>query len=341
MFYIFHGEEEFARSQELEGLRTRLAEGDPAMAQLNTTILDGKHLSMGELRHACDTIPFMHDRRLVIVHGLLGWLVETRPGKGKSAGEGQQPALRRSFLKELQAYLPVLPDSTRLVFMEEQALKSSHPILKLAREADMKGRAYVKEFKQPKEWEVPNWIQQRARDEGGEISWDASRELAGLAGNDLRLLDQEIEKLLLYADGRPVTEKDVRTLVSRAREASVFDLVDYVGKREADKALRLLHHLLDEEQHPLSLLAMLTRQVRILIQVSELQATRMPPDQIAKRLKLHPFVVKKALAQTPNFTMRQLEEAYALLVDTDWTIKTGDMEGELALDLLVVSLTRL
>ena len=48
-----------------------------------------------------------------------------------------------------------------------------------------------------------------------------------------------------------------------------------------------------------------------------------------------PFVVKKGLAQAPNFTMRQLEEAYALLVDTDWTIKTGGMEGELALDLLV------
>ena len=341
MFYIFHGEEEFARSKELDGLRARMAEGDQAMAQLNTTIFDGKNLSMGELRHACDTIPFMHDRRLVIVHGLLDWLVPAKPGRGAGAQKSQQPAVRREFTKQLAAYLPALPESTRLVFMEEESLKSSHPILKLAQQEDMKRQAYVKEFTQPKEWEVPNWIQQRARDEGGEISWDASRELAGLAGNNLRLLDQEIEKLLLYANGEPVTEKDVRALVSLAREASVFDLVDYVGRREADRALRLLHRLLDEEEHPLMLLAMITRQVRILIQVSELQAERMSPDQIAKRLKLHPYVVKKGLAQVANFTMSQLEEAYALLVDTDWKIKTGDMEDELALDLLVVSLTRL
>lgn len=341
MFYIFHGEEEFARSKELEGLRARLAEGDPAMAQLNTTILDGKNLSIGELRHACDTIPFMHDRRLVIVHGLLGWLVGATAGKGAGTHTSQQPALRQAFTKELAAYLPALPETTRLVFMEEQALKSSHPILKLAQEEDVKDQAYVKEFTQPKEWEVPNWIQQRAQGEGGEISWDASRELAGLAGNNLRLLDQEIEKLLLYANGEPVTEKDVRALVSLAREASVFDLVDHVGRREADKALRLLHRLLDGEQHPLRLLAMITRQVRILIQVSELQADRMTPDQLAKRLKLHPYVVKKGLAQAANFTMSQLEDAYALLVDTDWKIKTGDMEDELALDLLVVSLARL
>ena len=341
MFYIFHGAEEYAQSKELDGLRARLAEGDQAMAQLNTTILDGKNLSMGELRHACDTIPFMHDRRLVIVHGLLDWLIPAKPGTGAGAQKSQQPALRRAFTKELAAYLPVLPETTRLVFMEAEALKPSHPILKLAQTEDMKDQAHIKEFKEPKEWEVPNWIQQRARDEGGEISWDASRELAGLAGNNLRLLDQEIEKLLLYANGEPVTEKDVRLLVSLAREASVFDLVDYVGRREADKALRLLHRLLDEEVHPLRLLAMLTRQVRILIQVSELQTGKGTPDQIAKRLKLHPYVVRKGLAQAANFTMSQLEDAYALLVDTDWKIKTGDVGDELALDLLVVSLTRL
>jgi DNA polymerase-3 subunit delta len=86
---------------------------------------------------------------------------------------------------------------------------------------------------------------------------------------------------------------------------------------------------------------MLARQIRILIQVSELQGQGLAQDQIAGELKLHPYVVKKGLAQAPNFTMSQLEEAYALLVDTDWAIKTGEMEDELALDLLVVSLTRL
>ena len=341
MFYILHGTEEFGRSEELARLRTKLAEGDQAMAQLNTTVLEGRNLTLGELRHACDTVPFMHDRRLVIVDGLLGWLVQTRSGRDAGTHKSEQPASRRTFLDELAAYLPALPETTRLVFMEAETLKPSHPILKLAQEEHKTGLAHIKEFNQPKEWELPNWIQQRARDEGGEISWDAARELAGLVGNDLRMLDQEIDKLLLYANGQPVTETDVRALVSRAREASVFDLVDYVGRREADKALRLLHRLLDEGAPPLRLLAMLARQVRILIQVSELQASRMSPDQIAKRLKLHPYVVKKGLAQAPNFAMSQLEEAHALLVETDWMIKTGEMEGELALDVLVVSLTRL
>ena len=341
MFYILHGEEEFERSKELARMRATVSAGDQAMAQLNTTVLDGKNLTLGELRHACDTVPFMYDRRLVIVHGLLCWLVQTRPGKGARTQKSQLPASRRTFTKELAAYLPALPETTRLVFAEEKTLKASHPILKVAQEQHKTGQAHVKEYRPLKEGELLNWIQEQARDKGGQIDWDACRELAGLAGNDLRLLDQEIDKLLLYADGQPVTQTHVRELVSLAREASVFDLVDYVGRREADKALRLLHRLLDEGEPPLRLLSMLTRQMRILIQVSELQSSRMTQEQIAKQLKLHPYVVKKGLAQAHNFAMGQLEKAYALLVETDWLIKTGEMEDELALDLLVVSLTRL
>lgn len=341
MFYILHGKEEFGLSEELASLRARLAAGDQAMAQLNTTILEGKNLTLGELRHDCDTIPFMSDRRLVIVHGLLSRLVQGKGSKEPGAPKSQEAASRRSYLEELVAYLPTLPPTTRLVFAEETTLNASHPVLKLAKKEHKKGLAHIKQFKPPKEWELPDWIQQRARDEGGEIGWDASRLMATLVGNDLRLLDQEIDKLLLYADGKQVTETDVRALVSRAREASVFDLVDHVGRREADEALRLLHRLLDEGEPPLRLMAMLARQVRILIQVSELQASRMTQEQIAKRLKLHPYVVKKGLAQERNFSMGQLEKAHALLVETDWMIKTGEMEGVLALDMLVVSLARL
>ena len=164
--------------------------------------------------------------------------------------------------------------------------------------------------------------------------------LAELVGTDLRLIDQEIEKLLLYAGERPITRDDVRALVSRARETSIFDLVDCVGRREADQALRLLHRMLDEGEHPLYLLTMLARQVRILIQVSELGAQRLSENEIASRVKLHPYVVKKGLAQARSFTMAQLEAAHQRVLETDWAIKTGQMEDVLALDMLVVDLTR-
>jgi DNA polymerase-3 subunit delta len=337
VFYIFHGEDEFGCAEELARLRGDLAGGDPAMAELNTSVLDGKGLTLGELRHVCDAIPFMADKRLVIVHGLLSQLASSRRSGEQAVSEEEQPAWKKAYLEDLVAYLPKLAPTTRLILVESRTLPASHPFLKLAEREET---GYIKSFPRPKDRDLPGWIQRRARAKQGAIDHEATRMLAALVGDDLRLLDQEIEKLLIYANGRQVTAEDVRELVSRAREMSIFDLVDCVGRRQTDRALRLLHQLMEDGKEPLYVLAMLARQVRILIQVKELQSEGMTEREIVTHLKLHPFVVQKGCAQAQNFRMAQLEAAHQRLVETDWAIKTGQSEDVLALDVLITNLTR-
>lgn len=334
MFYILHGQDDFGRDEELVRLRNKMAGGDRAMADLNTTILDSQKLTLGELRHACDSIPFMADRRLVIVHGLLARLSST----GRN---NEQPAWKREWLQELVEYLPHLPPTTRLIFVENRALKSSHPILRLAEEERKRRHGFVKLFELPQDRHLPAWIDRRAQAKGANLSSEATRLLAVLVGNDLRLLDQEIDKLYLYAGERQITTQDVRALVSRARQESIFDLVDCVGRRETDRALVLLHRMLDAGEAPLYLLAMLARQIRILIQVKDLQGRGLGKNEIAGELRLHPYVVEKGMAQAWNFSLSQLEAAHHNLVETDWAIKTGRLEDVMALDLLVVNLTHI
>jgi DNA polymerase-3 subunit delta len=345
VFYILHGDDEFSLSEKLAELRASLAGEDQAMSELNTIILDGKRTSLGELRHACDSIPFMAAHRLVIVRGLLERLVPGKHGRRRKAPKDTRPqeastSTNQTFLKDLDAYLPSLPPSTQLIFVENQLLKDSHPILKVA-QAQGRQRAAIEVRRLPKQESLSVWVQRRAGNRGGRFSREASDMLAALVGRDLRLLDQEIDKLLLYADGREVTVADVRALVSLARQADIFDLVDCVGRRETERAMRILHRMLEEGAEPLYLMAMLARQVRILIQVSELSEQRLPPPQIARRIKQHPFVVDKGLKQARNFTPDQLTAAHQCLVETDWKIKTGKLEPVLALDMLVVSLTRI
>lgn len=340
MFYVFHGDDEFGSAEELSRLRAKLAGGDPAMAELNTTILDGKGLTLGELRHVCDAIPFMADRRLVIVNGLLSRLASGRQLRGRATSKAEGGARNESLLKDLIAYLPVLPPTTRLIFVESKTLQTSHPVLRLVAKEGKAIGAYSKLFTRPKEGDLPGWILRRTKTKAGAISSEAAVMLAELGGNDLRLLDQEIDKLVLYVDGRQITTEDVQALVSHAREMSIFDLVDCVGRRQTDRALRLLHQLLDDGAAPLYLLTMLARQVRILIQVKELRAQGLGPREIAGRLKLHPYVAEKGCAQAQNFAMAQLEAAYQQLVQTDWRLKTGQMPENLALDVLIVGLTR-
>jgi DNA polymerase-3 subunit delta len=255
--------------------------------------------------------------------------------------DAEEPAWKREYLRALGEYLPNLPETARLFFVENTELKATHPILKLVRSMGDKRRAIEKAYSRPKSGDLPGWIMRRARAKGGAVSSEAGVLLAALVGDDMRLLDNEVEKLLLYAGDRQVTTHDVRALVSRARETVIFDLVDCVSRRETDEALKLLHGLLDDLAEPLYLVAMLGRQVRILIQVGELNSLGMTQQEIATRLKLHPFPVRKAIAQSYNFSFAQLERAHELVVQADWSIKTGEMDSVLALDMLVVSLTQL
>lgn len=335
MLFILHGENELERSEQVADYKRQV--GDESVRDLNVTILDGRKTTLSEVQHAADAIPFLADTRLVVVEGLLARLA-SRKGKGGDDGEeGASSGVAKEFLAGLLNYVPNLPATTRLVLVEDQTLKDTHPLVKLA--LKQSGKAVI-EFKQPQAGELPGWINARARKHGGTFDQKAAFKLATLIGGDLRRLDQEIIKLITYVNAaRNVTEKDVALLVADVSVSSVFDLVDALGKREGKRAAHELHHLLDQGENPLGLLAMIVRQFRLLILVKELQARNLPPDAIAKEIGQHPFVVKKIAEQARAFRdTAQLEAIYRRLLDIDVEIKTGVTPDVLALDLLVAGL---
>jgi DNA polymerase-3 subunit delta len=299
------------------------------MADLNTTYLEGGHTDMAELHHSCDAIPFMADKRLVIVNGLLAHLVARK-------GQSLSPA-QRELLDALVEYLPRLPDTTRLIFVESKPLPPGHPIVQLAEKNE---RGFAKKFDPPAAKAVPRWILTRARKHDGEFEPQAAHHLAAVVGTDLRLLDQEIAKLITYVNGeRPVTKADVDEVVPYAQAAVIFDLVDALGRRDGRTATSTLRRLLDAGEHPMGILAMVVRQFRLLLQVKELLGTGTTPQETATALKIHPFPARKLHGQATHFTAAQLETVYRRLLDIDVAIKSGEVDAQVALDLLAASLT--
>ena len=326
LFYVFHGADEFSRSETLNSFKKRL--GPPDMVDLNTTVLDKAGTSLAELRHACDTVPFLAEKRLVIVMNLLARLT---PKEGRQLTESQ-----KAYRRALCEYLPTLPETTRLVFVDEEDLPARHPVVKLAKEHE---RGYVKRFDPPTDDTLPAWIRKRVHKTGGEIEQEAAYHLGAVVGRNLRLLDQEITKLATYTNReRPITLQDVELLVPYAKEALIWDLVDAVGRREQRIATETLHTLLDADQHPLYLLTMIVRQFRLLIQVKDLESRGATQQEIIQTLHLHPFPAGKLHGQAANFTLDHLKDVYRHLLDTDVAIKTGQIDAALALDLLVAGL---
>ena len=331
MYYILHGEDEFTRSEQVNKFRKEM--GDPQFADLNITWLDGRKTTVSEIGHTCDAMPFLLDKRLVIVEGLLTRL-ETRGKSESEDSDNEQPA--SGAAKDLIAYLEHLPESTRLVFVEPKSLAKNNSVLKYADATRDKKQAHVKEFPKLKPRDLPAWIQKRVQLKNGKMELPAAHALADHIGADLRLLDNEIEKLITYQRGATVTANDVRELVAAVRESNVFDFVDALGKRQAKTALDLLHHQLEHGNDALPLFGMMVRQFRLLLQMKDLAMRGMTLDAANQQMKMHPFAAQKMWEQSTNFSLPRLEEIYRRLLETDIAIKTGRSEPLVALDVLVV-----
>jgi DNA polymerase-3 subunit delta len=325
VFYVLDGDDAFSRNEELRALISRT--GDPEVGELNTTYLDGRSTDLNEIRHHCDALPLLGDRRLVIVTGLLERLNQT--GKDRSASR---------LLRELLQYLPQLPATTRLLFVEAVALPERDPVVTLGQQT---GQGHVMTCLLPDGDALMHWTRKRVRLAGGEIEPAAAETLCAYIGNDLYQLDQEVQKLVAYTDGkRPITEADVRELTPQARIDSVFKMVDAIGRRDGKTAVRICRQLLADGKEPLELLGMIVRQFRLMIQAKELAPTLGTSEAIARELGQRPFAIKKILGQTDNYTIAQLHQIYRRLLDTDMDIKTGRVDATLALDILIAGLSR-
>ena len=333
MIHLFHGEEEFGKSEAVAALKRSISD-DPSLIDINVTALDGRTVTTDELQHHCDVPPFLGEYRLVIVSDLLARL------GGSKSKQGDVTAAAANFEEWLLRYLPGVAETTHLVLAEGKSVSSRHRVLVLV--AGLGNLGDVHAFAAPtlKGGELALWVEQRARSKGTRLETGVASDLATFVGPNLRLLDSELDKLALYAAGRPVAKTDVRLLVPYAQEANIFDMVDALGNRQTAQALRLLAQLYNEGAHPLYLLTMIVRQFRILLQTKELVGQGLNKDAVAQRLGLHTFPAGKAVVQAQRYSPQQLQSIFDRLLDTDIAIKTGRMEASLALYLLVVELAR-
>lgn len=316
MFYIFHGDDPHSQQERLAELKAKL--GDPAMLDLNTSHFKGTAINLSQMRHACDSMPFLADKRLVIVRDFF---------TGSPA---------KDMVDDLLAYLPHLPGTTRLVFLETRALSDKHPAVQLAQK-EKKG--FVKGFNRPEGHDLDRWIRQRVEAGQGRISPRAIHSLAVNAGSDLHILANEIEKLLLYKAGLMIEEEDVLLLSPYAAQASIFDLVDALGSRNGRVAALLLQTKINAGTDPFYLFSMIVRQFRLLIQVKELSEEGARPAEMAKVLKIHSFVAGKLAQQSHTLSLVQLEEIYSHLLDIDVGVKSGRTDMATALDLFVAGVS--
>ena len=306
-------------------------QGADALLDANRHRMQGGQLTPTELLGVCQAIPFMDPLRKVVVEGLLG-TAESRSGGG-SGGRGRGSRGGDNAAGGWQALaeaIPQMPDTTLLMLIDG-AISSNNPLLRQLRPV-----CNVEEHTAPRGEQLARWIKEAAEAKGATVSPVAIRSLADLVGGDLWTLNQELEKLSLYAAGREIGEGDVRLMVSQVREASIFEAVDAMIDGRPQIALKLLAQLRDDGREPLYIIAMVERQLRLLALARDSLDRRLPADEMKRALGTSSdFVVRKTTDQARRHSRQDIAWRYDRLLEADLAIKQGRLDPDLALELLV------
>jgi DNA polymerase III subunit delta len=297
--YLFFGEEEFLMERALRRLEQTLAEAsDETVARV---IQDASEVSLED---------FFAQARLATL-----W------------GSGQLLVLRRvetypkEALNPIAAYLDH-PAPRNLVVLTAPSLKSrevqKHSVFgRLSKDEAALG------FYRLREGELLPWLTREAKRLGKTMTPAAAQRLVEVVGDNLSELHQELQKLVLFA-GREatLTPQQVSQLASHSRSYNIFALTDALGEAALPRRLAALDHLLDLGEPPARILAMLARQLRLLIRYKE-GAPHSSPAELAKLLKLHPGIVNKIGRQAQKFSLPALRAHLELLHQADLSLKTS------------------
>ena len=323
--YIFHGEDDFALNQFVNKLIAKL--GDPGKAMMNVTRLDGSAIRLGELENAVSVMPFLADRRIVIL---------TKPLAGL-----KDPEARNRFKQILNQ----APLSTALVLVEYRTLRPNkdrpHWLIKWAQENQEK--SYIRSFPLPKGEAIEEWILKKASSEGGEFTAEAVSRLSELVGEDTRLADLEIQKLLAYVNyQRPIEVKDVETVTALIPEGKIFAMMDALSEQNGKQAILQLQRLLETED-PLYIFAMIVRQFRLLILARDAINRGRGVDDLIREYRVKPklksYPAKLAFRHARHYSLPVLENVYHRLLEIDRQLKRSQIPPELAVETFVVAFT--
>ena len=323
MIYVLHGEDSFSATEALRGLMA--AVGPEDVRSSNVSEFEAREFSVDKLAAAAMVVPFLADRRAVVVRGLMG----TAEGGQRRGGRRGQDGAQSRPPPELATLLGELPPTSDVIFFEGK-VSPANPFLKAVAGAN-DGQARVREFAPLRRDALVAWVSERAAQKGSTIDRRTASMLAEQIGPNLWVMDSELEKLSIYCDGRPIGEDDVKALVSSTKDANVFALVDAIMERRTSAALSAMRQLLDEGAAGPYLLTMVARQARMVALAQELLARRAPQQEWAARLGTSSdFVVRKTMEQARRFPSDAVRALYRLLLETDLALKSGTSD-ELAL----------
>lgn len=305
--YLLCGSEAYLRKEYKERLKKALS---PEEDSMNYSYFEGKDVSVGIVIDIAETMPFLSDKRTIIIENCPFF---------KSEGE------------KLAEYLKDVPQTTYFVFVEESVDKRS----KLYKSIVKNG--CVIETNGLTEDKLATWIVGMLKKEHKKITQNTMNHLLSKIGTDMDNIRSEVEKLICYCYEKEVIEiEDVDAICTSQIQNQIFDMLDAMANKKQKDALRLYYNLLALKEPPMRILYLIGRQFNLLLQTKILKQKGYNDKAIAEKIGVPPFAVSKYLKQAGKFQTEDLKKAIEECVEADWAVKSGNRNDRLSVELMII-----
>ena len=320
------GSEEFLIRWAEGYIRDRVIE--PASAALDLSVFEDAP-SYEDVYAACETLPMMSRKKLVLVRGEHLF--------GAQAGE--------SDAKLLADYLPELPDSTLLVMSCPKPNK-----LKALYKAVSKS-GLIFDFAPLDNATLAGWMQKRMKDAG--LSADTGDLMdfaldAGYGARDssygLYDLENDLRKVIALSEGGRVTREALKAAAPRRAESDAFALIDSMFSGQRSRAYEILANNISAEMPSqqtsvvLRFTGLIISQLEIMLEGSERKAEGQSLQRIAAEMGGSEYRLKKALAAASGRSLPRLRRDLFNALQIEKDIKSGAMDPRMAIELFMAGL---
>ena len=306
--YLLYGDEPYLQNMYKNRLLNAVTDPDDTM---NLSKFQGKGINPKEIIDLAETLPFFAEHRVILI---------------------ENSGFFKTSCEELAAYLPELPETTVLIFVEE-AVDKRGKMFKA-----VKSLGGVAEFRVQTDEVLAKWIVQALRREGRRITGNVLQLFMSRCGTSMENIENEMEKLISYTWGRTeITAQDVEDVCTGQITNQIFKMIDAIAGKQKKEALNLYYDLLALKEPSMRILFLIVRQFQILMQVKDLGGKGYDNQTIAKKVSIPVFIVRKNLGQARSFTMAQIRRALELGVQAEENVKTGRMNDQLAVELMIIS----
>ncbi|WP_078379634.1 DNA polymerase III subunit delta [Sutcliffiella halmapala] len=290
----------------------------------NLSFYDMEEQSVDIAIEDAETLPFMGDRRVVVI---------TNPFF--LTGEKNKSKIEHNTERFLSYIQQAAPYTVLVVQAPYEKLDERKKLVK-----QLKSIAEVIEAQPLGERDLKLWMKDRAEQSGANLKDDAAEELLKIAGVNLSVLAQEINKMAMYigAKEQAITVETVKLLAAKSIEHTIFELIEKMVHRKIDEALRIFYELIQNNEEPIKLHALIANQFRLLYQVKDLSEQGYSQQKMAGILRVHPYRVKLAAQQSRYFSREELMRLMKDLAEADYEMKSGKVDKQLAIEMLLLRL---